>query len=128
MRQYTRLTGVYTTRTIYDPKPYTTENQVVEYHDDFKLYLTTKLPSPHYAPEVSTKVVLVNFTITPVGLQDQLLGITVRRPPHLRQSPVIQMTVKYSHLEIPSSKDSHLEIPSCLRQSPGNPQPIKTVT
>jgi len=52
-------------------------DSVVEYHDDFKLYLTTKLPSPHYAPEVSTKVVLVNFTITPVGLQDQLLGITV---------------------------------------------------
>ena len=52
-------------------------DSVVEYHDDFKLYLTTKLPSPHYAPEVSTKVVLVNFTITPIGLQDQLLGITV---------------------------------------------------
>eukprot|EP00961_Rhodomonas_salina_P241031 3256813-Rhodomonas_salina.1 len=49
----------------------------VEYDDNFKLYLTTKLPNPHYAPEVSTKVVLINFTITPVGLTDQLLGITV---------------------------------------------------
>ncbi|EKX45970.1 hypothetical protein GUITHDRAFT_94428 [Guillardia theta CCMP2712] len=52
-------------------------DSTVEYNDQFKLYITTKLPSPHYAPEVSTKVVLINFTITPVGLQDQLLGITV---------------------------------------------------
>merc|ERR1719409_2135262 len=52
-------------------------DNAVEYHEDFKLYLTTKLPSPHYAPEVSTKVVLVNFTITQAGLTDQLLGITV---------------------------------------------------
>ena len=52
-------------------------DSVVEYSPEFKLYLTTKLPSPHYAPEVSTKVVLINFTITQVGLQDQLLGITV---------------------------------------------------
>jgi len=52
-------------------------DSAVEYHDNFKLYLTTKLPNPHYAPEVSTKVVLINFTITPVGLSDQLLGITV---------------------------------------------------
>ena len=52
-------------------------DNAVEYHDNFKLYLTTKLPSPHYAPEVSTKVVLINFTITQTGLTDQLLGITV---------------------------------------------------
>jgi dynein heavy chain, axonemal len=49
----------------------------VEYHENFMLYLTTKLPSPHYAPEVSTKVVLINFTITQTGLTDQLLGKTV---------------------------------------------------
>ena len=49
----------------------------VEYHEDFRLYITTKLPSPHYTPEISTKVVLINFTITPAGLTDQLLGITV---------------------------------------------------
>lgn len=35
--------------------------------------MTTKLPRPHYKPEISTKVALVNFVITPVGLTDQLL-------------------------------------------------------
>ena len=39
--------------------------------------MTTKLPNPHYAPEVCVKVSLLNFTITPAGLEDQLLGVTV---------------------------------------------------
>ena len=52
-------------------------DEAVEYHEDFRLYITTKLPSPHYTPEISTKVVVINFTITPAGLTDQLLGITV---------------------------------------------------
>jgi len=35
------------------------------------------LRNPHYLPEVSVKVTLLNFMITPEGLQDQLLGIVV---------------------------------------------------
>ena len=39
--------------------------------------MTTKYRNPHYLPEVSVKVCLLNFMITPEGLQDQLLGIVV---------------------------------------------------
>ena len=52
---------------------------VIEYSEDFKLYITTKLRNPHYLPEVATKVTLVNFMITPEGLEDQLLGIVVAK-------------------------------------------------
>ncbi|XP_068759640.1 dynein axonemal heavy chain 1-like [Montipora capricornis] len=38
---------------------------IIPYHDDFKFYITTKLPNPHYTPEVSTKVTIVNFTLSP---------------------------------------------------------------
>lgn len=38
---------------------------VIPYHDDFKMYITTKLPNPHYSPEVSTKLTLINFTLSP---------------------------------------------------------------
>jgi dynein heavy chain len=49
----------------------------VEWSNDFRFYMTTKLPNPHYLPETSVKVTLLNFMITPEGLQDQLLGIVV---------------------------------------------------
>ncbi|KAK3733704.1 hypothetical protein QZH41_011231, partial [Actinostola sp. cb2023] len=42
-------------------------------------YITTKLRNPHYLPETAVKVTLLNFMITPEGLQDQLLGIVVAR-------------------------------------------------
>lgn len=38
---------------------------VVPYDEGFQLYITTKLPNPHYTPEVSIKVLLVNFTLVP---------------------------------------------------------------
>ncbi|KAK5646414.1 hypothetical protein RI129_004878 [Pyrocoelia pectoralis] len=52
---------------------------IIEYNHLFKFYITTKLRNPHYLPEVAVKVTLVNFMITSVGLEDQLLGITVAK-------------------------------------------------
>ncbi|NWU63519.1 DYH1 protein, partial [Pterocles burchelli] len=55
---------------------------VIPYHDSFKMYITTNLPNPHYSPEVSTKLTLINFTLSPSGLEDQLLGqvVAAERP------------------------------------------------
>ncbi|XP_055994863.1 dynein axonemal heavy chain 3 [Sorex fumeus] len=52
---------------------------IVEYNREFKLYITTRLRNPHYLPEVAVKVCLLNFMITPLGLQDQLLGIVAAK-------------------------------------------------
>jgi dynein heavy chain len=41
-----------------------------DYSTDFKFTLTTKLGNPHYLPEVCIKVTLINFTVTPQGLED----------------------------------------------------------
>eukprot|EP01028_Stygiella_incarcerata_P004265 TRINITY_DN1920_c0_g2_i1.p1 TRINITY_DN1920_c0_g2~~TRINITY_DN1920_c0_g2_i1.p1 ORF type:complete len:4143 (+),score=1128.32 TRINITY_DN1920_c0_g2_i1:148-12576(+) len=51
----------------------------IEYSKNFRFYVTTKLRNPHYLPELSTKVTLINFMITPEGLSDQLLGLVVAR-------------------------------------------------
>jgi dynein heavy chain len=52
---------------------------LIEYAEDFRFYITTRMRNPHYLPEVSVKVTLLNFMITPVGLEDQLLGIVVAK-------------------------------------------------
>lgn len=54
----------------------------INYHNDFLFFMTTKLPNPHYLPEICIKVTLLNFTVTPQGLEDQLLVevIKVERP------------------------------------------------
>nr|XP_031846529.1 dynein heavy chain 3, axonemal-like isoform X2 [Nomia melanderi] len=52
---------------------------VIEYNPDFRFYMTTCLRNPHYLPEVVVKVTLLNFMITPQGLEDQLLGIVVAK-------------------------------------------------
>jgi len=49
----------------------------IEYHQDFRLYMTTKIANPHYLPEICIKVTLINFTVTSEGLEDQMLGDVV---------------------------------------------------
>lgn len=45
----------------------------IPYNKDFLFFITTKLQNPHYLPEICIKVTLINFTVTPSGLEDQLL-------------------------------------------------------
>jgi len=61
-------------------------DQYVPYNNDFKFVITTKLANPHYLPEICIKVCLINFTVTPQGLEDQLLVEVVKNErPELEQ-------------------------------------------
>lgn len=65
------------------------------YGDSFKLFMTSKMPNPHYPPEVCIKVTLINFTVTSQGLEEQMLGdVVVKEKPEVeekRQELVITM-------------------------------------
>ena len=52
---------------------------MVPYEPGFKLYMTSRLPNPHYPPETCVKVNLLNFMATEDGLMDQMLGVTVKQ-------------------------------------------------
>lgn len=45
----------------------------IPYDKDFKFFMTTTLPNPNYSPETQVKVTLLNFAITPFGLEEQML-------------------------------------------------------
>merc|ERR1719247_389610 len=51
----------------------------VEFHPDFRLFLHTKLGNPHFPPEIQAECALINFTVTILGLEDQLLVQVVRK-------------------------------------------------
>lgn len=59
----------------------------LEYHNDFKLYITTRISNPNYTPDVSTRVCLINFTVKESGLEEQLLAKVVElEQPNLEKS------------------------------------------
>ena len=80
-------------------------DSVIDYAKDFKFYMTTKLRNPHYLPEVSTKVTLVNFMITFEGLSDQLLGIVVEK-----ENPELQTMKEQIVIEGAKNKNKLQEI------------------
>ncbi|NXK27218.1 DYH3 protein, partial [Arenaria interpres] len=92
---------------------------VIEYSKDFRFYMTTRLRNPHYLPEVAVKVCLLNFMITPLGLQDQLLGIVAaEEKPELEEKKnklIIESAANKKQLK--EIEDKILEI---LSHSEGN--------
>lgn len=50
----------------------------VEFNENFRLILQTKLANPHYKPEMQAQTTLINFTVTRDGLEDQLLAEVVK--------------------------------------------------
>lgn len=50
----------------------------VDYDPNFRLYLTTKFSNPKFDAAVYAKAVVINYTVTQTGLEDQLLSVVVR--------------------------------------------------
>lgn len=42
----------------------------IDYDHRFRLYITTKMPNPHFLPEICIKLTIINFTVTFDGLEE----------------------------------------------------------
>jgi dynein heavy chain len=52
-------------------------DQKIEYNPDFRMFMTTKIANPNYTPEIFGKTMIINFSVTLLGLRDQLLNEVV---------------------------------------------------
>ncbi|XP_038123892.1 cytoplasmic dynein 2 heavy chain 1 [Cyprinodon tularosa] len=53
-------------------------DKVIDYNEDFRLFLATRNPSPFIPPDAASVVTEVNFTTTRAGLRGQLLALTIQ--------------------------------------------------
>lgn len=78
----------------------------IEYDPNFRLYLHTKLPNPHYRPEILAYCTLIDFSVTEKGLEDQLLAnvVNLEQPDLEKQKQQLQQEfngyqIQLLHLE-----------------------------
>lgn len=54
-------------------------DEPVDLDPDFKLFITCKLSTPHFTPELSAKTTIIDFTVTQLGLEQQLLSVVLSK-------------------------------------------------
>lgn len=63
------------------------------------------MPNPHYTPEISTKVTVVNFTVKESGLEEQCLGLVISS-----ELPTLEIQKNEKLMTISKGKNLLLEL------------------
>jgi dynein heavy chain 2 len=86
-------------------------DKFVDFHEDFRLFFTTRNPSPSLPPGAEALLTMVNFTVTRSGLEGQLLGAALQHErPELEQqkSELLQQEESF-RLQLVKLEDSLLQ-------------------
>ena len=62
---------------------------MVEIEKGFEIFMATKIANPHFLPEIFIRVNIINFTVTDIGLEQQLLAdIVIQERPEVEKMKV----------------------------------------
>ncbi|KAF2973673.1 hypothetical protein EK904_004515 [Melospiza melodia maxima] len=93
--------------------------KMIDYNEEFRLFLSTRNPSPFIPPDASSIVTEVNFTTTASGLRGQLLALTIQheKPDLEEQKTKLLQQEEDKKIQLAKLEDSLLET---LATSQGN--------
>jgi len=74
--------------------------EMIPFHPNFRFYMQTKLPNPNYRPEINAQTTLINFMVTDVGLEDQLLAVVVREEQPELESSLAELLHRMNEMTI----------------------------
>lgn len=64
-------------------------DNLVEIEKGFDIFMATKIANPHFLPEIFIRVNIINFTVTDIGLEQQLLAdIVIQERPEVEKMKV----------------------------------------
>ena len=69
----------------------------IHWHNNFRLYLFTKLDNPRYPPEVTSAINLLNFSMTKNGLLEELLTIVLKQERPVSSHDFHQLENHHNH-------------------------------
>eukprot|EP01084_Bolivina_argentea_P082346 149089_1 len=80
---------------------------ILDWDDNFRLYLVSKISNPNYSPEISGKTMIINFCVTQQGLEDQLLDVVVghERPDLQKQREELIQTISKNNILLADLED-----------------------
>ncbi|KAF4787703.1 hypothetical protein TURU_168391 [Turdus rufiventris] len=93
--------------------------KMIDYNEEFRLFLSTRNPNPFIPPDASSIVTEVNFTTTASGLRGQLLALTIQheKPDLEEQKTKLLQQEEDKKIQLAKLEDSLLET---LATSQGN--------
>jgi len=91
----------------------------VEVSDEFQLYFLTRLPNPHFSPELQAKTTVVDFTVTMKGLEEQLLGRVIAREQNALEK-LLQQVLSEANSNVKTLLDLDAQLLDRLSSNTGN--------
>jgi dynein heavy chain len=84
----------------------------IEYDERFRLFFQTKLANPSFLPDVFIRVAVINFTVTDLGLAEQLLAdVVVKEMPEVEQTKnELIVSIATGKTQLKRNEDKILEL------------------